>query len=456
MSYKDMYNKMITGQDRYEAANPVSAGIGGLAGSVISTVPVARAFPALFGGSGFWGQTAAGGAIGGTDAAIRSGFDPGATAVGAGIGAAGPTMGQILAPVGQLAGAGVRWATDKIPGVNTIAPRVLPPSTPEILAAAETKYNNLGSMANYDPAVIKDLGTLTKWDIKTGSIGTPKSAPATHKIINDMGNMPPNPASLHNTRKQLGSVIEKDPGSAEGQSAILAKERIDNFLENPPPNAVATAPGVQPSDVYRTLQEANADWRTGLNSNNWRNRITAAIEESKTANQIPFMAEGQALRKNAANFVKNQNAMKFMRPEDRAALGEVAPVGSLGELGLRIGGGLSGTSRINFHTLLPFGGAYALTDPLTATAIMAGGTAATAGSSALTRLAAERADNVIRSASPYAQQQMAQQVAARTPIPGAPSIAPRSTLAPSAQRDEIARILALQLQRQATESGNAP
>ena len=140
----------------------------------MSTVPVARAFPKLFGGATLPRQTFAGGTIGGVDAAIRSGGDPTSTALGAGLGAAGPTIGSILAPVGQLAGAGVRWAAERTPGVKSIlAPKIVPVAGKEILDATDAGYKALGQHVKYDPASLGDLGNLAKRDIHAGAVGTP-------------------------------------------------------------------------------------------------------------------------------------------------------------------------------------------------------------------------------------------------------------------------------------------
>jgi len=362
-------------------------------------------------------------------------------------------MGSVLAPVGQgLVSAG--RAVRELPGVRSVmGSRVVPMAGEDILKAGERGYQSLGGMAKYDPVAIDDLTRLIKSDIYSGSKGTPTSAAATYKVLDDIGNLPPNPASLHNTRKQLQEVINAaGAGSAEGQSALHARTMIDHFLEMPPPNAVIAAPGFQPAQVFERLKTANADWRSGMNSKEVRDRLANAQLEAGTAmTPVPFLAEGQALRKNVTNMLKSDKDSQFLQPAERDALEAVSRPQSIGEGILRLASGASGTSRPNFHTVIPGGAAWAATgDPITAGLMMAGGAGATLASSALSRRALEHADAVIRSASPSAQAQMRRQVY-QPAIPGAPYTPWKPSISPIAHRNEIARLLALQGERAAVE-----
>ena len=446
MSYRDTYNKMIGGQDRYERENPVASTIGQTAGSVLATVPVARAFPKVFGGATMSGQTAAGGAIGGTDAAVRSGGDIDAIKTGALIGAAAPVMGSVLAPIGQGIASGARWVADR-PGVRSvIAPRIQPPPASEILDAAEAGYQTLGRNVKYDPAAINDLTNRIKRDLYEQSASGEVGAKEAHRILDTMASLPPNPASLHTIRKELQGVT----GGTEGHSARFAKDRIEQFLEAPPPNAVTTGQ-MDAATVAQRLKNANADYRAAKNSEEARDRLTKAQLEAGTAmTPVPFMAEGQALRKNVTNLLKSDKASKFLLPADRTALEAVSRPQSIGEGMLRLASGASGTSRPNFHTLLSGSSAAYLSDPLTAAALMAGGAGATAATSGLSRRAFEHADKVIRSSSPHAQAMMREQLPPR--ISMSPSISQMpASISAKAHRDEIARLLALQAEREAVE-----
>jgi len=450
--YKAMYNKMIGGQDRYEKENPVASTIGQTAGSLISTVPVARAIPAAFGGATVPGQMAAGAAIGGTDAAVRSGGDVDAIKTGALIGGAAPVLGSILAPAGQGIAAATRWAADKTPGVkNVIARKVAPIPGKEILDATDTGYKTLGQHVKYDPASIGDLGNLAKRDIYTGAVGTRESAKKAHGIIDDMANLPPNPAALHNTRKQLQKLINEDPGGPEGQSALIARNLIDNFLDAPPASAVVSS-RFNAQQLGERLKLLNKDWQAGLTSKEWRERLAKAKVDAETSWGPSFLAEGQATRKQAKNYLTS-DAAKFLTPEAREAVNKVVKSQSLGETGMRLATGLTGTQRPSVMTgiagLLAGGGA-ALGNPLAAIGATVAGVGSAAGGSALARRAAEKADMAIRASSPYAQSLMRRQVY-QPQISGAPYTPWQPSIGARAHRDEIARLLALQAQREATE-----
>ena len=266
-----------------------------------------------------------------------------------------------------------------------------------------------------------------------------------------MANLPPTPAALHNTRKQLQKLINEDPGSPEGQSAIVARNLIDNFLDAPPTSAVISGK-FNAQQLGERLKSLNKDWQAGLTSKEWRDRIAKAKVDAETSLGPSFLAEGQATRKQAKNYLAS-DAANFLTPEAREAVNQVVKSQSMGETGMRLTAGLTGTQRPNFHTgimaALAGGGAY-LGSPLTAIGSTAAGVLSSAGGSAIARRAAENADRVIRASSPYAQAQMRPQVY-QPPIPGAPYTPWKPSIGARAHRDEIARLLALQAERTATE-----
>lgn len=100
-----------------EAAHPTLSKVGGITGAVVGTVPAVVAAPELFGGgaAGLGVRSAisalTGAGIGGTDAAVRSGGDPSATAWGTG---AGLVTGGIAPGAGQLIGKGIGAAIDYV------------------------------------------------------------------------------------------------------------------------------------------------------------------------------------------------------------------------------------------------------------------------------------------------------------------------------------------------------
>jgi len=105
------------------SANPGSALAGNLVGGVAGTAPLVAAAPAAFGvgaGRPLLGRSAAsmltGGALGASDAAVRSGADPTVTAVGAGVGAG---LGVAAPGVGGAIGRGAANLADRALGVSS-------------------------------------------------------------------------------------------------------------------------------------------------------------------------------------------------------------------------------------------------------------------------------------------------------------------------------------------------
>lgn len=458
--YAAMYNKMIGGQDRYEAEHPAAAAIGNIAGSTLATVPVARAFPKVFGGAGMPGQIVAGGAIGGTDAAIRSGGDPTATAIGGTIGAAGPIMGSVLAPVGQGIAAGTRAIAERTPGIRSVlAPKIVPPPNAEVFNAATNGFDTLSrGGVTYTPQALGDVNTLIKNDLYNMSKGTARSASETHAILDDIKNLPPNPTTLHRARLQLQDVINNaGAGSPEGQSAIHAKGIIENFLEAPPPNAIASGQ-FDAATVGARLKDANANYRAAMTDQALRDRVAKGLVDS--SNQaVPFLAEGARTRQAVASLRKDPNQTKFMLPNEEAALADVNRSGSIGETLMRAASGATGSGRFNPLTavtpLLTAGGGLVATGAGIPAAVVAGGTlagglASSAATTGLTRKAVENASNVIRSNAPYAQAQMRSQVY-QPAIPGSPYTPPAPSIGARDYRNEMARLLALQAERSTVE-----
>jgi hypothetical protein len=453
--YKAMYEKMLGGQERYERENPVASTIGQTAGSLISTVPVARAIPAAFGGATMPGQMAAGAAIGGTDAAVRSGGDPDTIKTGAVIGGGAPVLGSILAPAGQGIAAATRWAADKTPGVkNVIARKVAPPPNQEIFDAAETGYQTLSRDVSYSRPHLGDLNTLIRHDLHAGSVSTPRSAAQTRAILDDnIANLPPTPASLHTTRKELQDVINTHgAASPEGRSALIAKNHIDNFLAAPPPNAIISG-RYNAQTVGARLKEADANYRAAMTDKTLREKIAKGVVDSE-GQTVPFLAEGARTRQAVGQLRKDTKAAKFRQPNENEALRDITRSGSIGESILRGMSHITGSGR--FGTPLTTAGAAlglgSTVFPPAATLALGLGSslAGSAATTGLTRRAVENASNTIRANAPYAQAQMRRQVY-QPQIKGAPATPWKPSVGARAHRDEIARLLALQAQREVTE-----
>lgn len=448
--FTGVYNGLNAYDARIAAEHPVANTMGEVAGSTMATVPAARLFPRVFGGKTFVGQTLAGSGIGGADAFIRSGGDPDATKTGAAIGAAGPLMGQILAPVGQGLVSVGRTAVDHIPGLDKVfQPRILPAPTSEIAQAAQRGYQSLDRWP-YDPASIGDLSDLIKRDLYAQSKSASIGATETHRILDTLDTLPPTAMSLHTVRKELNKVT----GGDEGYSARYARDKIDQFLENPPPNAMTGGPAIT-GQAGPILQQANADYRAASNSEELRDRVTKAkLDAAGSNNPVPFLAEGQATRKQAKQFLDNDKASQFLLDNERQAVSDING-GSLGERAMRMVGAVSGTSRPGAFTAVPAIVTGQVAGLAPAAAGVAAGVTSNAATSALTRRAVNQADNVIRANAPYSQAYMAGQLPPRLSMSPPISQMPPSISA-SAHRDEIARLIALQGERSVTEPASLP
>lgn len=109
------------------AEHPIAHGVGEIAGGVAGTVPLVMAAPAAFGAGagGLLGRSAlsaaSGLALGGTDAAVRSGGDLHETAKGAALGA---VLGGVAPAAGQIVGAGARKVAEMVGARTASAPGI--------------------------------------------------------------------------------------------------------------------------------------------------------------------------------------------------------------------------------------------------------------------------------------------------------------------------------------------
>jgi hypothetical protein len=418
---------------------------------------VARAFPKVFGGNSFLGQTAAGAGLGAADAGVRSGFDPSAMGIGAAIGGAAPALGSILAPVGTAVAAGARKVAD-LPGFRSVvAPRVNVPPSKELLDAGEAGFRSLGSMMHYDPLALDLMTTSIKRNMYHGVRSNPASAQVgakqTHGVLDTLDSLPPTPASLHTIRKELDQI--SGVGGTEGASARYARDQIDRFLENPPQGAIVYRNPANTQTPLQVLKDANANWKAGLNSQEFREGvIERARNEAAQANKLmPSLAEGQITSRMAKDYLNKKRTQRFLDPEGRAAIEDVRGATSVGHGLLDAAGKLSQTARLGFGSLISGGGTYWATgDPYLAMLGAAGGAAANRASTGLTRRAAEHADKVIRAQAPYARQAINAQMPPPIAMTPPQSQMPAS-ISPFAHRNEIARLLALQAERAASERG---
>ncbi|MGN6772619.1 MAG: hypothetical protein ACTHJQ_22635 [Rhizobiaceae bacterium] len=127
-SLSDIRQGMHAADTRVQAENPITSKTGGVTGAVMGTIPMVLAAPEAFGAGSapLWarsilsGMTGAG--VGGTDAAVRSGLDPNATANGIMYGGG---LGLVAPGVGSALGAGTRALANRfLPQAGSAAERM--------------------------------------------------------------------------------------------------------------------------------------------------------------------------------------------------------------------------------------------------------------------------------------------------------------------------------------------
>jgi hypothetical protein len=447
--YSDVYNQIRGDAARQQAEHPVASAAGGVAGSLVGTVPVARAVPWAFGGSTMLGQTGVGGITGATDAYVRSGGDPTAMKVGGAVGAAGPVLGSILNPIGQAAVSAGRWVNDRLPNaIRPLAPKILPAPQEEIANAADAGYKALAKTSPFDPQAVQTLKQGIKDDLRNNYSRSDKvGAVETHQILDTLDSLPATPGALHTVRKALGKIS----GGDEGHSAGVARDAIDQFLSRPPPGALLYGNGQalaipgqpQARTAGEMLQDANANYRAASTSSELRDRVAAAQLTAKQKNPLlPYLDEGGEVRDVLRNWTKSDKASRFMKPDERAAVEGVTTAPSIGEGALRIAGTLSGTAKPSLMSLVAPLATGTLGGGIVPMALGAGaGVASNAASTALTRRAVNTADNIIRANAPYSQAYMAGQLPPPTSM-SVPFGTGPSSISTKAYRDEVARTAA--------------
>ena len=450
--------------DRMQRQNPKAYAAGNVAGSITSTLPLMRAVPRAFGGDSFIGQSLTGAGTAGADAAVRNWtLDPKTVGTAALVGSAAPAIGSVLAPVGQLAAqggsAGLKWLENRLPAsALPIRSRPAAPLGTGAADAAEQGYNSLSQGGvGYSPAHVQDLIDLTKRDFYTGSVSTTHTAPRTHTRLDDIMRLPPNPKTLHEARKSFQRIANENGGMAteEGKSALLAKDRIEQFLDQPPPSAVVSG-NIPAASVMPRIREANANYRGAKVDEEIQGAVnTGQVNASTQA--APYLAEGGFVRNAIKGLRKDEKAANFRQPNEEAALANVNRPGSIGEGFLRGVSDATGGGRVNPLSLIAAlatgGGGFAASGggvwPTIASLVggASAGAASSAATTALTRNAVQRARETAIGNTPYGRAAIAAQVNPTLPGTGWGGNVANAT-DPVMYRSEIARLLGLQAARQ--------
>lgn len=444
--------------DRVMREHPVASTVGEVTGSVVSGVPAMRAFPALAGGSSMWGRAAAGAGLGGADAAVRSGGDPASIATGAAIGGVAPAAAEVLAPVGSAVASGTRWLADRAPGVRSVlAPKIAPAASQAIHDTADAGYNAVRNLpVRFNPAEVSALSQ--QMGRRLDHLGAYRDGvgEVAHQALDRLSRRPPTPAGLYSVVDEL-----KEQGARLGGKGKLAadsvRQEIESFLETPVPGRVLVG-HAEAATIGPRMADNKANWRAYKNAQLVQGKLDEAALKASSA-YSGLNKDNTVRQRITSGILTSPKASRFLRPQDRTALEDVAR-GSWGGNALRYGSGLlGGGGGLGAMLTGAVAGAGSLgadiagggsIDPYRALGAVGLGLAARKGANAITRNAAQEAERAIRASAPLSQQMV--RAAQMPPTSMTPAIRP-SSLNAMQHRDEIARLLALQANR---EVSNAP
>src|SRR6185312_16196829 len=153
------------------------------------------------------------------------------------------------------------------PGVSGLPAKAAAPTAADLHAAADAGYGalrNLGVHYNLDPVTSMVQGTQDA----LGNLGlSSEVAPQTHAILNRLGNPPSEAVSvpltgLANVRSVLGRIAQ-GPNPVDRLASKKAVSAIDNFIQNPSPQAVMAGDATAAADA---LREANGNYAAAKRS----------------------------------------------------------------------------------------------------------------------------------------------------------------------------------------------
>lgn len=198
--------------------------------------------------------------------------------------------------------------------------------------------------------------------------------------------------------EDMRRIISDAAGSqkpADRRIAMVLKERLDNFVDEPPQGAVLSGDAQAGAKALAEARDANTRLR--------KSELIDDLIHNAELSAPNFSASGMenALRTEFRRIAKNQRQMRLFTQAERAAIEDVVKGGAITNT-LRMFGkfaptgvvstGLSGGAGFGLGTLL--GGP--VVGGIGAVALPAIGTAARAGATALTQSAANRAGKVMR------------------------------------------------------------
>jgi hypothetical protein len=310
-----------------------------ITGAIGGTIPMVMAAPAAFGASkapmllrmGASGLTGA--ALGGADAAVRSGGDIEATKGGAlwggGLGVAGP---PVAAGVGKVAGA----IANRVGG-GTSVPTISQMDTAK--RAAYKAVDRLG--ARYAASAVDDMVDDIATKVRTSNIN-PSRHPRATSMLAEIEGMKGREMSLTEL-DQLRQVINRDVGKApDAAERFFGKKMVsalDAFIDGADDTMMVGGKSGEASKAITTARALNTKLRKaetvadalkraergaarsgsgGNLDNQIRQKVSALLDNPKKA--ASFSAEEREIMEKIVRGTKGQNVLRL--------LGKLSPQGS--------------------------------------------------------------------------------------------------------------------------------
>lgn len=366
---------------------PATAITGSIAGGVLGTVPLLAAAPVAMGvkGASLAGRaiaaTTSGGALGATDAAVRSGGDLNQTLVGGGIGAGLGAAGPLVAKgIGKVAdGLASRGADRAVAAASKAAPSSA--ALKEQSGELYTKAREAGVIVK--PEAYQSFLVSTIRGLKNEGVDRtlhPKVIAVTQRLA-DAAEEPLSFESLETLRRVVGGAAASiDPD--ERRIASILKDSLDDWMENLSPSSVAAGDAKAASGLLRQARDLWGQGRRG----EMLEKIARDAEQSATGYEA-------GLRNGFRALAKNEKKLRGFSDVEKRAIRAVAH-GTPIQRVLTLLGKAAPTGVVS--ATLAGGAGYAYGGGEGAAVALAAGMAGRAGANALVRSGAKKAGNIVR------------------------------------------------------------
>lgn len=215
-----------------------------------------------------------------------------------------------------------------IPGVGkNLVPAEEALSADAIKVAARDQYRAAREIGvDFDPSAVKGLTDEISQDLFSRGLVN-ETAPSTNALLKRLGDIPPAGAdevvsapltSLEAARQGFNNIRRKFSDPPDAEAARLARERLDQFLREPPEGAVVAGDAKAASQLYR---EADKNWAAAKKSDLLTGVEDAADLRAAAANS--GQNAGNSTRQRIASVLLNQKTASRFSPEEREALESV-------------------------------------------------------------------------------------------------------------------------------------